>query len=522
VFPCAGILEHVSDERRSKRWSASTVAESTVQPTRRKPNFVDHRRAPLLEGVVAYQRQGIVPFSTPGHKVGVGVDEELRETFGERTFLSDIPLGGGVGDTHFGGEALRVAEAMAADAWGADRSFFLLNGSTAGNHAFMLATVRPGDKIMVSRDLHKSLLVALILTGVVPVYLAPRLHPELNVGLGISVEEVAAALELHPDTKLIALVSPSYCGVASDLDGIAAIAHARGIPVYVDEAWGPHFHFHPALPRSAMASAVDGAVSSIHKVLGGLTQAAILNVRSELVDPDRVRTTIGMVQTTSPSVLVLASIDAARRQMALRGEVMLERTIELAADARRQLQALPGVSVLDADQLGIAGFDLTKLVIDVDGLGMTGYQAEDALRNRFGVGPEMSDLVGVVCLITIGDTEASIRRLVDAFATLSRERYSAGTRRAGLRSSGAAVAAAEQAMSPREAFFSPSRAIPLEQASGKISTELVIPYPPGIPVLAPGEVITDEKVAYLDEGIAHGMYISGAADPKLRSIRVVV
>src|ERR671912_2982033 len=287
-----------------------------MQRTRRERHHVDHRRAPLLEGVVAYQRQGIVPFSTPGHKCGIGADEELRETFGDRTFLSDIPLGGGIGDTHFGGEALRVAEAMASDAWDADRSFFLLNGSTAGNHAFMLATVRPGDKVLVSRDLHKSLLVALILTGVVPVYLAPRLHPELNVGLGISAEEVAAALELHPDTKLIALVSPSYCGVASDLDGIAAVAHARGIPVYVDEAWGPHFHFHPSLPSSAMASGADGAVTSIHKVLVGLT----------------------------------------------------------------------------------------KLVIDVDGLGITGYQAEDALRNRFGVGPEMSDLVGVVCLITIGDS----------------------------------------------------------------------------------------------------------------------
>jgi arginine/lysine/ornithine decarboxylase len=498
------------------------VAESTVQRTRPERRFVDHRRVPLLEGVVAYQRQGIVPFSTPGHKLGIGADEELRETFGDRTFLSDIPLGGGVGDTHFGGEALRVAEAMAADAWDADRSFFLLNGSTAGNHAFMLATVRPGDKVMVSRDFHKSLLVALILTGAVPVYLAPRLHPELNVGLGISVEEVAAALEHHPDTKLIALVSPSYCGVPSDLEGIATVAHGRGIPVYVDEAWGPHFHFHPALPRSAMASAVDGAVSSIHKVLGGLTQAAILNVRSDLVDPDRVRTTVGMVQTTSPSVLVLASIDAARRQMALHGEVMLERTIALGAEARRRLQALPGVSVLDADQLGIVAFDLTKLVIDVDGLGITGYQAEDVLRNRFGIGPEMSDLVGVVCLITIGDTEASIQRLVDAFATLSREHCRDGNRRADRRSSGAAVAAAEQAMSPRDAFFSPSRAIPLERASGKISTELVIPYPPGIPVLAPGEVITDEKVAYLDEGIAHGMYVSGPADPKLRSIRVVV
>jgi arginine/lysine/ornithine decarboxylase len=500
------------------------VAEVIAKQRRRQGRpTIDHRRAPLLEGVVAYQRQGIVPFSTPGHKLGVGADQELRATFGELALYSDIPLGGGVGDTHFGGEALRVAEAMAADAWDADRSFFLLNGSTAGTHAFLLATARPGDKVIVSRDLHKSLLVALILTGAVPIYLAPRLHPQLNVGLGISAAQVAATLELHPDATLIALVSPSYCGVASDLAGIAAVAHARGIPVYADEAWGPHFQFHPALPLSAMASDADGAVSSIHKVLGGLTQAAILNVRAGLVDPDRVRTTVGMVQTTSPSVLVLASIDAARRQMALDGQVMLERTIALAENARRRLQALPGIGVLDAGQLGVDAFDLTKLVIDVDGLGITGYQAEDALRNRFGVGPEMSDLVGVVCLVTIGDTEASINRLVDAFATLSREHHRAGIdRRAGRRSSGAAVAAAQLALSPREAFFSPSRAVPLDQASGEISTELVIPYPPGIPVLAPGEVITDEKVAYLGEGIAHGMCISGPTDPKLGTIRVVV
>ena len=494
---------------------------ATRRRQRERPT-IDHRRAPILEGVLAYQHQGIVPFSTPGHKLGIGADAELRATFGERAFHGDIPLGGGVGDTHFGGEALRVAEAMAADVWNADRCFFLLNGSTAGNHAFLLATIRPGDKVIVSRDLHKSLLVALILTGAVPVYLAPRLHPELNVGLGISAAEVATALELHPDTKLVILVSPSYCGVASDLAGITAVAHARQIPVYVDEAWGPHFHFHPALPRSAMACDVDGAVSSIHKMLGGLTQAALLNVRGGLADADRVRTAVGMVQTTSPSVLVLASIDAARRQMALHGEVLLERAITFADNARRRLQALPGISVLDADQLGIDAFDLTKLVIDVDGLGMTGYQAEDALRNRFEVGPEMSDLVGVVCLITIGDTEASIERLVDAFITLSREHYRGADARADRRSSGAAVAAAELAMPPREAFFSASRAIPLDEASGEVSTELVIPYPPGIPVLAPGEVITTEKVAYLAEGIAHGMYISGPADPQLRSIRVVV
>ena len=503
--------------------SACSVAEVIGKRRRqREQPVIDHRHAPILEGVLAYQHQGVVPFSTPGHKLGIGADTQLRDTFGEHAFHSDIPLGGGVGDTHFGGEALRLAEEMAADAWDADRSFFLLNGSTAGNHAFLLAAIRPGDKVIVSRDLHKSLLVALILTGAVPIYLAPRLHSELNVGLGISVAEVAAALELHPDAKLVVLVSPSYCGVASDLAGIAAVAHARRIPVYVDEAWGPHFQFHPALPSSAMASDVDGAVSSIHKVLGGLTQAAILNVQGGLVDADRVRTAVGMVQTTSPSVLVLASIDAARRQMALHGEVMLERTIALAEKARRHLQALPGIDVLDADQLGIDAFDLTKLVIDVDGLGMTGYEAEDALRNRFSVGPEMSDLVGVVCLITIGDTEASNQRLVGAFATLSSEHYRGANRRANRRSSGAAVAATELAMSPREAFFSPSKAVSLNEASGEISTELVIPYPPGIPVLAPGEVITDEKVAYLGDGIAHGMYISGPADPQLRSIRVVV
>jgi lysine decarboxylase len=481
----------------------------------------DHRRAPILDGVIAYRNRGIVPFSTPGHKLGNGADAELVATFGERAFLSDIPLGGGVGDTHFSGDALGAAQALAADAWGAERSFFLLNGSSAGNHAFLLAAIRPGDKVIVSRDLHKSLLVALILTGAVPVYLAPRLHPELNVGLGVTADEVARALDEHPDARLVALVSPSYCGVASDLIGIAEVAHARGVPVHVDEAWGPHVHFHPALPSSAMASGVDGAVVSTHKVLGSLTQAAILNVQGTLVDPDRVRSTVGMAQTTSPSVLILASIDATRRQMALHGEALLEQAIALAGDARRRIQALPGLSVLDAERLGVDAFDLTKLVIDVDGLGITGYAAERALRDRFSVGPEMSDLVGVICLVTIGDTQASIDRLVDAFATLSREHYRGDADRRGSRSSGAVVAPSTLAMTPREAFFAPSHAVPLEAAIGAVSSELVIPYPPGIPVLAPGETITADKVAYLREGATHGMYLSGPVDPELKTIRVV-
>ncbi len=484
---------------------------------------LDHRRAPLVEAIARYAERGMRPFSTPGHKGGVGLDPEFRDLLGLAAFAGDIPLGGGVDDSHFRGDTLRVAEALAADAWGANRSFFLVNGSSAGNHAFLLATLRPGDEVVVARDLHKSLLVALILTGAKPVYVAPRLHPELNVGLGVGAADVAAALDAHPAAKLVALVSPSYCGVPSDLASIVEVAHTRGVPVYVDEAWGPHFHFHPALPPSAMASGVDGAVASTHKVLGSLTQASILNVQGTRIDQGRVAAAVGMVQTTSPAATILASIDACRRQMALDGEALLDRTLALARDVRRRLNALLGVSVLDPDRLGVVAYDPTKLVIDVHGLGLTGFDAEHALRERFALQPEMSDLVGVVCLVTIGDTAASIDRLVAAFATLSAERRGATEAPvdAALRSSGAIVAPGEQALTPRDAFFAPSRPVPLAGAVGEVSAELVIPYPPGIPVLAPGDVISAEKVDYLRHGAARGMYLSGPIDPRLATVRVV-
>lgn len=300
---------------------------------------VDHRRAPLLEALRAFKHGDFASFSTPGHKRGVGADPELVELFGADAFAADIPLGGAADDLHLRGDVLGRAEALGAAAWGAARSFYLLNGSSAGNHAYLLAALRPGDEIVVARDIHKSLLVAIILTGAVPVYVAPRLHPRLNIGMGIAPADVAAALDAHPAARLVALVSPSYCGVASDLRGIVRVANARGVPVYVDEAWGPHIGFHPALPASAMASGVDGAVASTHKVLGSLTQAAVLNIQGTRVAPERVATAVGMVNTTSPSVMILASIDACRRQMALHGEALLGTTLALAADARERLRA---------------------------------------------------------------------------------------------------------------------------------------------------------------------------------------
>lgn len=501
------------------RIEAATAAEAAPP--------LDQRRAPLLDAIRRYRHHGMIPFSTPGHKGGAGLDAELRDLLGADAFVADIPLGGGVDDSHFHGDTLGAAEALAAVAWGADRSFFLVNGSSAGNHAVLLATLRPGDEVIVGRDLHKSLLVALILTGARPVYVAPRLHPTLGVGLGLDPAAIAAALDAHPAAKLVALVSPSYCGVASDLAAIAAVSHARGVPVYVDEAWGAHFPFHPALPPSAIASGVDGAVASTHKVLGALTQSAILNVRETRIDHGRLATAVGMAQTTSPAATILASIDACRRQMVLRGEPLLERTLALARDARRRLRAIPGVAVIGADDLGLTArsFDESKLVIDVHALGLSGFQAEAMLRDRFAMQPEMSDLISLVCLITIGDNAERIDRLVAAFATLAQE-YPAtdrgnGRRAADLRSSGAAIAPGVQAMSPREAFFAPNRALPPAAAVGKVAAELVIPYPPGIPVLAPGDVISSEKITYLREGAVHGMYLSGPADPTLATIRVV-
>jgi lysine decarboxylase len=483
--------------------------------------MIDQRNAPLVEAMRRYQNAGVLSFSTPGHKHGRGMDPEFRDLLGFAALMADIPLGGGVDDTHFRDDTLGQAERLAAAAWGAKRSFFLLNGSSAGNHAFLLATLRPGDKVIVARDIHKSLLVALILTGARPVYVAPRLHPTLNVGLGVSSDDISSSLDEHPDARLVALVSPSYCGVASNLSAIAEVSHARGVPIYVDEAWGPHFHFHPDLPPSAMASGIDGAVVSTHKVLGSLTQAAVLHAQGELVVMGRLATTVGMVNTTSPAATILASIDACRRQMALHGRELLDRAIALAREARCRLQRIPGVSVLDARSLGVEQIDPTKLVVDVHGLAMTGFEVETALRHRFGIQPEMSDLVGVVCLVTIGDTPASIGRLVTAFETLSAERGYEEIAPDLVRSSGAVIAPGMQVMTPREAFFATTREVRLRESVGEVSAELVIPYPPGIPVLAPGDVITAEKVDYLDLVAAHGMYLSGPADPRLKTIRVV-
>jgi arginine/lysine/ornithine decarboxylase len=478
----------------------------------------DHRRAPIVEALRAYQRSGTVSFATPGHKHGAGFDTELHALLGPDLGAADVWLNTADHDA-----ALSAAEDLASAAWGADRTFFLTNGSSGGNHAFLLATLAPGDEVIVGRDLHQSLLTALTLTGAHPVYVAPRLHPELGVAVGIDPADVDAALAAHPAAKLVAVVSPTYWGVASDIAAIADVAHRRGVPLYVDAAWGPHFGFHPTFPASALACGADGAVTSPHKLLTGLSQAAMLHVNTARVDAARVASTVAMTRTTSPLLPILASLDACRRQMALGGEPLLERALTMAEIARRRLRAIPGVDLLDAERLGLppSRVDPTRLVIDVAGLGYTGIAAERVLRGRHAVAPEMSDLLGMVCLVTPGDYHASIDRLVGAVSALASEGRSPLAPPASLRSAAAAIAPGTQVLTPREAFFAPARSVPLWDAVGEVAAESVTPYPPGIPVLTPGEIISAAKIEYLCAALAAGVHMHGPADPMLETVRVV-
>ncbi|WP_323053845.1 aminotransferase class I/II-fold pyridoxal phosphate-dependent enzyme [Thermomicrobium sp. 4228-Ro] len=490
----------------------------------------EQSRAPYLERWLTYLEEGVVPFSTPGHKQGRGAPPEFTDAFGARALALDIPHDGGTYETHLAVDPLDEAEQLAAALWGARDAVFLVNGSTTGNLAALLTLSQPGRPVIVTRAMHKSLLAGLVLSGARPVYVVPELHGESGLLLDIAPEAVEQALQAYPDATAVMIVSPTYTGVTSDIARLAVICHQHGVPLFVDEAWGPHLPFHPALPPAAIPSGADLAVTSLHKLAGALTQTAILLVGGDLVDTARLRAAVAMVQTTSPAAFLYASLDATRRRLALEGEGLLARTLELAERARGALASIPGLQVIGPEIVSGrpgAGFDRTRLVVDVQGIGLTGLEAKRRLRRDHGIAAEMADLVSVVCLLTVGDTPETIDALVRAFAALAAEqrahRCSYDVRELGalLRATGPVVAGAPQVLTPREAYFAPVERVPLTAAAGRIAAEPITPYPPGIPVVAPGEAIRPEVVEFLQAGIAAGMRFNGASDPTLQTIRVV-
>jgi arginine decarboxylase len=492
---------------------------------------VDQNKTPYFQALLDYVDSGVIPFHTPGHKQGIGMDRSFREFVGDNICAIDLTPMPGIDDLLQPTESLLEAQLLAADAYGADRSYFLVNGSTSGNQCMMMAALNPGEKIAVPRNSHKSMLGGLVMSGAHPVYMQPVVDEALHMDHCVTPETVAQTLAADPDIRAVYVVSPTYYGVAADIEAIVRIAHDAGKMLLVDEAWGPHFHFHPALPLSATAAGADLSINSTHKMLSAFSQCAMLHQIGPRVQVDRLEAVLKMFLSTSPNLPMVASLDVARKQMATEGPALLSRTIAMAEATRAKLNEIPGVYCFGEELQGMPGvFDLdpTKVTVTVKDLGYTGYEASEILRRRYNVQVELADLFNVVALFTIGTSQSAADRLVEGVSELAREdrpidlfspsgilkrRMKTGTYRL--------PKIPPMRMLPREAFLAPAELVRFKESAGRICAETISPYPPGIPVISPGEEITDQIIDYLQLEIKAGVRMQGPYDKELRNIRVV-
>ncbi|MEH2359457.1 aminotransferase class I/II-fold pyridoxal phosphate-dependent enzyme [Nostoc sp.] len=488
--------------------------------------MLNQNQTPLLDALKANAARPHAPFYTPGHKQGEGISQPLTDLLGKAVFRADLTELADLDNLFAPQGVIQEAQQLAAEAFGASQTWFLVNGSTCGVEAAILATCGTGDKIILPRNVHSSAIAGLILSGAIPIFLNPEYDPVLDIAHSITPHAVESALQQHPDAKAVLTVYPTYYGVCGNLSAIAHITHQYNIPLLVDEAHGAHFAFHPELPTPALAAGADLTVQSIHKVLGAMTQASMLHIQGNRIDSDRISKALQLVQSTSPSYLLLASLDAARQQMALHGKMLMSRTLQLADEARTRIGEIPGLSVLEMPWLGESpGFlalDKTRLTVTVSGLGLTGFEADEILDEKFAVTAEFASLQHLTLIISLGNTPADIKQLVQGFTTLAKEyRRTNLTINNHIWENLVSKVSYPLHFSPREAFFAVSEILPLAQTSDRICAEIVCPYPPGIPVLMPGEVITKSVLDYLQEIQAMGGFISGCNDTSLKTLKVL-
>ncbi|TDA67442.1 MAG: aminotransferase class I/II-fold pyridoxal phosphate-dependent enzyme [Clostridia bacterium] len=476
-------------------------------------------KAPLFTAVKNYVAAGIVPFHVPGHKQGRGLPA-FREYVGEATMAMDLTCLPYIDNLCNPSGVIKEAEALAAEAFGADHAFFLVNGTTSGIQAMILTVCQPGDKIIVPRNAHKSVLGGLIISGACPVYVNPEVNHEFGISMGITPEAVEWALQQHPDARAVLVIHPNYYGTTSDLAGIVRVSHSFGVPVLVDEAHGGHFGFHPDLPPSAMEVGADMVASSTHKLLGSLTQSSMLLLREGLISPSRLKAVLNLTQTTSPSYLLLCSLDAARQQMATSGRELLDQVLARAAWVRQELSCIPGINLLDTSVAGTAGckeLDLTKIVVNVRNLGISGYQMESILRQQYRLQVELADLYNVLNLITIGDTWDTVKLLVEAIKDIA----SLGFDQKLVKLTPHLPRLPQVSVLPREAFYGETVTVPLSEAAGETSGEIITAYPPGIPLICPGETITQEIIDYICFLKKENADLQGLEDETFEQIKVL-
>ena len=480
--------------------------------------------APYLDAVTAYGFRGSTRFHVPGHKGGAGADPGLRSALGERALALDVPQDIEGIDVGPSPTPYEQAERLAADAYGAARTWFLTNGASQGNHALCIALAPPGACVVLQRNSHASLVDGLILSGGRASFVAPEYDTELGMAHGVTPEALERVLARTPEARAAFIVSPTYYGMAADVEACAEVAHAAGAALIVDNAWGAHFGFHPSLPQTPLRLGADAIIASTHKIVGSLTQSAMLLVRDgERIDVEAIARAVRLVRSTSPSALLMASLDAARRQLAIHGEALLERTIAAAAVAREAIASVPGCAVVDGSFVGlpgIAGWDPLRIVIDVRGTGCTGYELASALRASYDIYVELATHATLVLVLGIAQPVEPLERLAHDFAETVKRIGRPGETPAIARGAGAFEH--ETAVAPREAFLGPGETVAVDDAVGRISCESIAGYPPGVPALLPGERITNEVITYLRELTAAGARLHGAADPTFATIRVLI
>jgi len=480
---------------------------------------MDHSRAPVLEALRDFRDKGLTPFNPPGHRQGRGVDPQVLEVVGEAVFASDVIAVNGLDDRRVSHGVLQHAQELMADAVGAEHTFFSTCGSSLSIKSAMLAVAGPHEKLLVARQSHKSVISGLILSGVAPVWVRPTWDAERHLSHPPSPDEVRRRFEEEPDAKGMLLVTPTDYGTCGDIAAVAAVCHEFGTPLIVDEAWGAHLPFHPDLPPWAMDADADLCVTSVHKSGTAVEQSSVFHLQGDRIDPAVLKAREDLLGTTSPSSLVYATLDGWRRQMVEHGKTLLGDALVLAHETRGRLAELPGIRVMgDAEFTGAHTYDPLKIVLDVADLGISGYQAADWLRDHQRIAVGLADHRRIVAHLTIADDQTTAATLLRAITALC-EADLPRPRPVDLPDPADLELRTE--MLPRDAFFAETEQVPAADAVGRISAEMLTPYPPGAPAVLPGEVITAEVLDYLRSGLAAGMQIPDPVDAQLDSVRVV-
>ena len=479
---------------------------------------LDQRRAPIYEALETFRQMRVVPFDVPGHKRGRG-NPELSAFLGQQCVGVDVNSMKPLDNLCHPISVIRDAENLAADAFGASHAFLMVGGTTSSVQSMVLTSCKRGDEIILPRNVHRSVINALVLCGAIPVYIPPEVDNSLGISLGVSREKVAEAVRKHPNAVAVLVNNPTYYGICSDMRGIVKIAHDAGMLCLADEAHGTHFYFGENMPVSAMEAGADMAAVSMHKSGGSLTQSSLLLIGPS-VPQGYVRQIINLTQTTSGSYLLMSSLDISRRNLALRGAEIFRRVTQMAEYAREEINLIGGYLAFGRELIdgnAVFDFDTSKLSVHTRAIGLAGIEVYDLLRDEYDIQIEFGDIGNILAYLSMGDRPQELERLVSALAEI---------RRRHMRDSSGLLSHEyidpEVICSPQEAFYAQKRSIPLMESTGKVSSEFIMCYPPGIPILAPGERITQDILRYIEYAKRKGCSLTGPEDPEIQMINVLL